>query len=93
MADIYHAVFGTIFTGSAGLLFALINPSSTYWAFGFPAAVISVFGADFVFAAGTIFVAKVALPHEQSLAGSPPYYALKFLQPVLTLEQVPCFRR
>jgi len=63
-------VFGTIFTGSAGLLFALINTSSTYWAFGFPAAVISVFGADFVFAAGTIFVAKVALPHEQSLAGA-----------------------
>lgn len=40
-----------------------------YWAFGFPAAICSVIGADFVFAAGTIFVAKIALPHEQSLAG------------------------
>lgn len=28
-----------------------------------------VFGADFVYAAGTIFVAKIVLPHEQSLAG------------------------
>ena len=68
--DLYAVAFGTIVTGSASLLFALINTSSTYWAFGFPAAVMSVFGADFVFAAGTIFVAKVALPHEQSLAGA-----------------------
>ena len=31
---------------------------------------MSVFGADFVFASGTLFVAKVSLPHEQSLAGA-----------------------
>jgi hypothetical protein len=62
-------VFGTSFTGLAALLFALINPSSLYWAFGFPAPIVAVFGADFVFAAGTLFVAKVSLPHEQSLAG------------------------
>ncbi|KAJ7140142.1 MFS general substrate transporter [Mycena filopes] len=62
-------VFGTSFTGLGALLFALINPSSPYWAFGFPAPVVAVFGADFVFAAGTLFVAKVSLPHEQSLAG------------------------
>ncbi|KAJ7490688.1 MFS general substrate transporter [Mycena latifolia] len=61
--------FGTTFTGLGSLLFALIRPSAPYWAFGFPAAVVSVFGADFVFAAGTLFVAKVSLPHEQSLAG------------------------
>ncbi|KAJ6468232.1 hypothetical protein C8R45DRAFT_792875, partial [Mycena sanguinolenta] len=36
---------------------------------GFVAPIVSVFGADFVFASGTLFVAKVALPHEQSLAG------------------------
>jgi hypothetical protein len=58
-----------LFTSGASLLFALINPSAPYWAFGFPAAIFSVVGADFVFAAGSIFVAKVALPHEQSLAG------------------------
>ncbi|KAJ7738341.1 MFS general substrate transporter [Mycena metata] len=62
-------VFGTSFTGIGALLFALIDPSAPYWAFGFPAPVVVVFGADFVFAAGTLFVAKVSLPHEQSLAG------------------------
>ena len=61
---------GTTLTGTASLLFALINPSSSYWAFGFPAAVVGVFGADFVFASGTLFVAKVALPHEQSVGGA-----------------------
>ncbi|KAJ7065155.1 MFS general substrate transporter [Mycena belliarum] len=61
--------FGTTFTGVGALLFALIDPSAPYWAFGFPASIVSVFGADFIFAAGTLFVAKVSLPHEQSLAG------------------------
>ncbi|QRW23568.1 major facilitator superfamily transporter [Rhizoctonia solani] len=60
---------GCFFTGLAALLFAVIKPSLTYWAFGFPAAAVVVFGADFMFATGSIFVAKVALPHEQSLAG------------------------
>lgn len=27
-------------------------------------------GADFVFSAGTLFIARVALPHEQSVAGA-----------------------
>ncbi|KLO14349.1 MFS general substrate transporter [Schizopora paradoxa] len=62
-------IVGTLCTSLSGLLFALINPDAPYWAFGFPAAILSVFGADFVFAAGSLFVAKVALPHEQSLAG------------------------
>lgn len=57
-------------TATASLLFAVINPNAIYWAFGFPAAVVSVVGADFVFAAGTIYVAKVSLPHQQSLAGA-----------------------
>lgn len=60
---------GCLSTGIAGLLFAVINPDSPYWAFGFPAAIVSVVGADFVFAAGSLFIAKLALPHEQSLAG------------------------
>ncbi|KAJ7642038.1 MFS general substrate transporter [Roridomyces roridus] len=60
---------GTLLTGLAGLLFAIILPSAPYWAYGFPAAIASVCGADFVFAAGTLFIAKVSLPHEQSLAG------------------------
>ncbi|KAI0087285.1 efflux transporter [Irpex rosettiformis] len=63
-------VLGTICTAGCGLLFAVINPASSYWAFGFPAAVIAVVGGDFVFAAGTLFVAKISLPHEQSLTGA-----------------------
>ncbi|CAE6415647.1 unnamed protein product [Rhizoctonia solani] len=65
--------FGCFFTALASLLFAVIIPSASYWAFGFPAATVVVFGADFLaismFATGSIFVAKIALPHEQSLAG------------------------
>ncbi|KAF8120110.1 major facilitator superfamily domain-containing protein [Boletus edulis] len=62
-------VMGTLLTGSACVLFALIDPSATYWAFAFPSTTMVVFGADFVFASGTLFVAKIAFPHEQSLAG------------------------
>jgi len=62
-------VIGAISTGSACLLFALIDPNAVYWAFDFPASILSVGGADFIFAAGSIFVARVAQPHEQSVAG------------------------
>ncbi|KAF8553993.1 MFS general substrate transporter [Imleria badia] len=62
-------VLGTVVTGCACVLFALIDPSATYWAFGFPSTTMIVFGADFVYSAGTIFVAKIVFPHEQSLAG------------------------
>ncbi|KAG8697785.1 hypothetical protein FRC08_006326 [Ceratobasidium sp. 394] len=61
--------FGCFFTSLASLLFAVIVPDATYWAFGFPAAAIVVLGADFMFATGSLFVAKLALPHEQSVAG------------------------
>ncbi|KAI0701230.1 efflux transporter [Cytidiella melzeri] len=67
---VFLIVCGTLLTSTANLLFAVIRPSSPYWAFGFPATVVSVFGADFVFAAGTLFVAKISLPQEQSVAGA-----------------------
>ncbi|KIP11053.1 hypothetical protein PHLGIDRAFT_173914 [Phlebiopsis gigantea 11061_1 CR5-6] len=67
---VFLIVAGTALTATANLLFAVINVSSPYWAFGFPSAILSVFGADFVFAAGTLFVAKISLPHEQSLGGA-----------------------
>ncbi|KAJ7119229.1 hypothetical protein C8R43DRAFT_1137115 [Mycena crocata] len=60
---------GTLTTTLAPLLFALIRPSAVYWAFGFPAAVCSVVGADFLFAAGMLFVANAVGEGEQSLAG------------------------
>ncbi|KAF5385630.1 hypothetical protein D9757_003546 [Collybiopsis confluens] len=61
---------GTTLTGCACLLFAVINPNAPYWAFGFPSAIIAVIGADFVFACGTMYVAKQCLPHEQSVGGA-----------------------
>lgn len=63
-------VAGTTLTATASLLFAVINTHAPYWAFGFPASIVAVFGADFVFASGTLFVAKVSLPHEQSVSGA-----------------------
>ena len=57
-------------TTTACLLFAIIVPSTTYWAYAFVGSVASVMGADFVFSAGTLFIAKFALPHEQSVAGA-----------------------
>ena len=63
------AGFGTAVTSTASLLFAVINPDARYWAFGFPAAIVAVVGADFVYSAGTLYVAKVSEPQEQSVAG------------------------
>lgn len=66
----HRSASGALITACAAIFFALIDPNATYWAFGFPSAIFSVFGADFVFSAGTIFVARIVLPHEQSLAGA-----------------------
>ncbi|KAH6911804.1 efflux protein [Coprinopsis sp. MPI-PUGE-AT-0042] len=66
---VWLVAIGTAATSVACLLFAVIDPNATFWAFGFPAAAIVVVGADFVFSAGTIYVARIALPEEQSVAG------------------------
>ena len=53
--------------------------------------VLSVCGADFVFASGTLFVAKVALPGEQSVA-SALFQTMNqacFLSPVLLALYLP----
>ncbi|KAL1720725.1 major facilitator superfamily domain-containing protein [Schizophyllum commune] len=62
---------GTMATTLASLLFATIsNAERPYWAYGFVPAIIAVFGTDFVFSAGTIFVQKLSHPHEQSVTGA-----------------------
>lgn len=38
--------------------------------YGFPAATLAVFGADFTFASGTLYIAKVSHPSEQSVASA-----------------------
>ncbi|KAI9433579.1 MFS general substrate transporter [Lactarius indigo] len=67
---VYIVATGTLMTACADLLFAVIDPSAPFWAFAFPSACLVALGADFTFAAGTIFIAKVSLPHEQSVAGA-----------------------
>jgi hypothetical protein len=38
--------------------------------YGFPAAIVAVLGADFTFGSGTLYIAKVSHPSEQSVAGA-----------------------
>ncbi|KAL0955479.1 hypothetical protein HGRIS_001719 [Hohenbuehelia grisea] len=66
---VWVVVVGALVTSTSSLLFALIDPRASYWAFGFPAAVFSVWGADFVFTSGTLLIAKTISQTEQSLAG------------------------
>jgi MFS family permease len=61
---------GTLSTSAAVLLFNLSKPSMSYWPLEFPAIWLSVLGVDLVFSAGSLFIAKFALSHEQSMAGA-----------------------
>ena len=67
---VLFAAVGTLMTGCANIVFAVIDPDATYWAFGFPSACLIVLGAEFTFASGTLFISKISLPHEQSVAGA-----------------------
>jgi hypothetical protein len=67
---IFFAALGTLMTGCASIFFAVIDPSAPYWAFGFPSACLIALGVDFTFASGTLFISKISLPHEQSVAGA-----------------------
>ena len=66
----YLLAAGALMAGFADVLFAVIVPRAPYWAFGFPAAFVAALGEDLTFAAGTLFVAKVSHPNEQSVAGA-----------------------
>ncbi len=61
---------GTLLTGCANIYFAVIDPSAPYWVSGFPSACLIVLGVGFTFASGTMFITKVSLPSEQSVAGA-----------------------
>ena len=61
---------GTLITSMAIMLFTNGKPSMPYWDFEFSAMWLSVVGVDFVFPAGSLFIAKFALPYEQSMAGA-----------------------
>lgn len=63
--------FSTICVSISSLLFAIPIPAHTsYWAYGFPAMVLSVCGADTIFPVLTLFVAKTLPPEDASLGGA-----------------------
>ncbi|KAM0751514.1 putative efflux transporter [Meredithblackwellia eburnea MCA 4105] len=62
-------MLGGLGTGLAPVLFAIQKVTAPYWEYQFPAFILTVFGADFVFATGIMYVSKVAGPGEQALAG------------------------
>ena len=60
---------GATATTISCLLFAIIVPSTTYWAYAFMAIIASTMGS-LVFTTATLFNAKLALPHEQGMFGA-----------------------
>ncbi|KAF9456825.1 major facilitator superfamily domain-containing protein [Collybia nuda] len=70
ISAIYLIVAGTLGSAVGALLFAVIKPEVTYWAYAFPSITITVVGVDLIFAAGSLFIAKISLPHEQGVAGA-----------------------
>lgn len=62
-------ILGTLGNGIAALLMAVQNVEDPYWQWGFPSMILIVFGADFIFATGIMYVSKVAGPGQQGAAG------------------------
>ncbi|BGP19708.1 hypothetical protein JCM10213_005423 [Rhodosporidiobolus nylandii] len=63
-------ILGCLGTGLAPLLFAVQNYTDPYWQWQFPAMILSVFGADFIFACGILYVSTVGGQGNQALCGS-----------------------
>ena len=61
---------GTLVASTGIMLFTISKPSMSYWDLEFPAVCLSVLGVDFVFPSGSLFIAKLALPYEQSMVGA-----------------------
>jgi hypothetical protein len=67
----YILTFSTMCVSISSLLFAIPIPDNiTYWAYGFPAMVLSVCGADTIFPVLTLFVAKTLPAEDASLGGA-----------------------
>ncbi|KAF2110658.1 drug resistance protein [Lophiotrema nucula] len=63
--------FGTLCVSISSLLFAIPIPTdTTYWAYGFPAMVLSVCGADTLYPTLTLFTAKSLPSEDQALGGA-----------------------
>lgn len=67
----YILMWGMLCCAVACLLFAVpIPPSTTYWAFGFPAMCLSVLGADALFPSLLLFTAQSLPKEDQALGGA-----------------------
>ncbi|KAG9581035.1 drug resistance protein, partial [Aureobasidium melanogenum] len=63
-------MWGMVCVGLANLLMAVpIPPTETYWAYGFPAMCLAVFGADTLFPSLLLLVAHNLPPEDQALGG------------------------
>lgn len=64
-------LFGNFCVSMSSLLFAVpIPPSTSYFAYGFPAMVLSVFGADTTWPCLTLFTSHALPPEDQALGGA-----------------------
>ena len=67
----YIVMFGIICCATSSFLFAIpISPYTTYWAYGFPAMVLSVFGADTLFPSLILFNSHSLPREDQALGGA-----------------------
>ncbi|KAK5660539.1 hypothetical protein OQA88_13088 [Cercophora sp. LCS_1] len=60
---------GSVSYIASNVLYSLMQPDSLYWAFVFPALVLSVVGADFQFNVANMYVMQSLPSHQQALAG------------------------
>jgi len=67
----YFLLFGNLAVSLASLLFAVpIDPRTTYFAYGLPAMVLSVMGADTTWPSLTLFTSHCLSPQDQALGGA-----------------------
>lgn len=69
---IFLLVCGHVSISIASLLYAVptISPTTSYWARGFPAMVLSVIGADTAWPCLTLFTSKSLPPEDQAVGGA-----------------------
>lgn len=68
---IFILLTGNVACSLACLLFAVpIDPKTTYWAFGFPAMLLAVLGADTAWPCLTLFTSQALPPEDQAVGGA-----------------------
>lgn len=67
----YILIWGTVCVAVSSLLYAVpISPTTTYWAYSFPAMVLAVFGADTLYPTLTLFTAHSLPSGDQAMGGA-----------------------